>query len=316
MKKTLLIITSILMAGSSFGQRVYDTHEFTDMKWVMYTDYSGKFTADTLNPMRTGVDTSLMVGKYVRSDTMSFNFFKMRPSPSDSTWDFRGYHGPDPVTGQGPVATKKIKMKVFSTDPAATIELNVGIMMPDSNGVDSTVMSVHSQYRGFTTLRNQWEDVEFTFVYYQNKVLADTLINKIVVVFNPGIVTVDSLVNDSTARRVDTLYFDDFAGPEFYRRPAPINSIATLEKNGYELKQNMPNPSNGLTRFEYALKNPATVNLSIYNILGTKVEELVNQRMGAGRHNVEYDTSRLTKGMYYYTIKVGEHSQTRKMIVN
>jgi hypothetical protein len=316
MKRKLLIIACIFMAGSSFAQRVYDTFEAGEPKWVDYLDWSGKLSMDTINPMPLGLNSSLGAKRYVRDDTMSFNFFKMIPMPSDSTWDFRGYHGPNPITGLGPVASKKIKMKVYSSDSAATIELNAGIRMPDGNGVDSTVMSIHSQYRAFTTKRNQWEDVEFTFVYYQNESLADTSINKIVVVFNPDIITVDSLVNDPNARRIDTLYFDDFMGPEFYRRPKPISSIEQFAKNGYELKQNTPNPSNGITKFEYSLKSSSAVSLAVYSVLGKNVAVLVNGKKEAGKHVVDYDTSTLPKGIYYYTIKVGNLLETRKMIVN
>ena len=57
------------------------------------------------------------------------------------------------------------------------------------------------------------------------------------------------------------------------------------------------------------------VTLSVYNILGQKVATLVNKVENAGVHNIKFDASKLTSGVYIYRIQAGSFTQSRKMIL-
>ena len=57
------------------------------------------------------------------------------------------------------------------------------------------------------------------------------------------------------------------------------------------------------------------VDLSIYNLLGQKVVTLVSEKQKAGYHQVEWNASGLTSGVYYYQLKVGEFQDVKKMIL-
>ncbi|MDA3837759.1 MAG: T9SS type A sorting domain-containing protein [Candidatus Delongbacteria bacterium] len=85
--------------------------------------------------------------------------------------------------------------------------------------------------------------------------------------------------------------------------------------DNYELAQNYPNPFNNMTRIDYSLKSISDVKISVFNTQGQKVSELVNNKVGKGRHSVIFDGSRFNSGVYYYQLSIdGKMVDNRKMI--
>ena len=85
--------------------------------------------------------------------------------------------------------------------------------------------------------------------------------------------------------------------------------------DNYSLEQNYPNPFNNMTTIEYALDKISDVKISIFNTQGQKVSELVNNKVGKGRHSVMFNANRLNSGVYYYQLEVnGKKVENRKMI--
>ncbi len=83
----------------------------------------------------------------------------------------------------------------------------------------------------------------------------------------------------------------------------------------FSLGQNYPNPFNPSTVIEYQLPVNSEVSIEVYNLLGRRVATLVNERKPAGHHNVTFDASGLSSGVYVYRIRSGEFVQTRKMML-
>jgi hypothetical protein len=81
----------------------------------------------------------------------------------------------------------------------------------------------------------------------------------------------------------------------------------------FALGQNYPNPFNPSTRIEYSLKTASHVTLNIVNILGQTVETLVDEKQEAGDHFKVFDASKLSSGIYFYTINAGGFKATKKM---
>ncbi len=85
--------------------------------------------------------------------------------------------------------------------------------------------------------------------------------------------------------------------------------------NSYLLKQNYPNPFNPSTNISFELPKSAFVNLSIYNIKGQLVLKLVNQTLSQGIHEVEFNGENVSSGIYFYSLKTADFSQTQKMML-
>lgn len=83
--------------------------------------------------------------------------------------------------------------------------------------------------------------------------------------------------------------------------------------NEYKLEQNYPNPFNPSTTISFNLANSGSTSLKIYDVIGNQVVELVNGNLEAGWHKVDFDASKLTSGIYFYTLTSGSFTETRKM---
>ena len=84
----------------------------------------------------------------------------------------------------------------------------------------------------------------------------------------------------------------------------------------FALRQNYPNPFNPTTIINYELPITNDVELSIYDLLGQKVATLVSEKQNAGYHQIEWDASHFSSGVYFYTIQAGnEFAETKKMLL-
>jgi hypothetical protein len=78
---------------------------------------------------------------------------------------------------------------------------------------------------------------------------------------------------------------------------------------------NYPNPFNATTSIKYNLPDPADVIIEIFDILGCKVETLIQGEQQAGYHQITWDASGHSSGMYFYRIQAGEYAEARKMLL-
>lgn len=81
------------------------------------------------------------------------------------------------------------------------------------------------------------------------------------------------------------------------------------------LGQNYPNPFNGSTSIDYVLATSSEVTIEITDITGKQVMLLHEGNRPAGNHKIMINASNLQSGMYFYTVKAGQFTETRQMIV-
>ncbi|NIS48610.1 MAG: T9SS type A sorting domain-containing protein [Aliifodinibius sp.] len=86
------------------------------------------------------------------------------------------------------------------------------------------------------------------------------------------------------------------------------------------LAQNYPNPFNSTTVIRYALPKMSDVKLIIYNVLGQKVRTLLNDRVEAGYHSIEWDGrndigAQAASGIFVYRLKAGNQIISKKMLL-
>jgi hypothetical protein len=104
-----------------------------------------------------------------------------------------------------------------------------------------------------------------------------------------------------------------------YESPLALPSAISYDGNRipdkFVLYQNYPNPFNPMTHIRFNLPRSQDVQLIVYDILGRRVSILLNEKMGAGSHDVQWDASDFPTGIYFYRIRAGEFVQTNKMIL-
>jgi hypothetical protein len=83
----------------------------------------------------------------------------------------------------------------------------------------------------------------------------------------------------------------------------------------FTLVQNYPNPFNPSTSIKYSLAAQSLVSLKVYDILGSEVATLVNTVQGTGAYEVNFNASNLASGLYFYTLKAGNFTSTKKMML-
>lgn len=90
-----------------------------------------------------------------------------------------------------------------------------------------------------------------------------------------------------------------------------------IPANRYQVMQNYPNPFNPLTNINYLLPKESQVTLSVYDVLGNHVAELVNGYQNAGNYEVSFSSNnlKLTSGTYFYKLQAGEFVNVKKMLL-
>lgn len=83
----------------------------------------------------------------------------------------------------------------------------------------------------------------------------------------------------------------------------------------FELYQNYPNPFNPITNIQFQIPNSGFVSLKVYDVIGKEVATLVDEYKPAGMHNVQFTMNNLTSGIYFYQLKAGSFTETKKMIL-
>ena len=93
-----------------------------------------------------------------------------------------------------------------------------------------------------------------------------------------------------------------------------VEEVAGLPVN-FKLDQNYPNPFNPTTVINFTIPKDGNVTLKVYNALGEEVATLVNEFKNASNYKVDFNASNLTSGVYFYTLKTDNFTQTKKMLL-
>lgn len=106
-----------------------------------------------------------------------------------------------------------------------------------------------------------------------------------------------------------------YNGEEILSEKEVVLEIVAPEQT--KIGQNYPNPFNPSTVIEYQLKQKEQVRLNVFNMLGQRVVELVNEEQEAGVYKVEFNTARynLSSGVYVYQLIAGDYKESKKMLL-
>ncbi len=96
----------------------------------------------------------------------------------------------------------------------------------------------------------------------------------------------------------------------------PVGIIKNSEvAETYSLQQNYPNPFNPSTNIKFSITEKSYTELSIYNALGERVDNIVSEVLNTGSYEVTWNSGNYPSGVYYYTLKSGSFTKSQKMIL-
>lgn len=107
----------------------------------------------------------------------------------------------------------------------------------------------------------------------------------------------------------------DAARQFLYSETGVDDQSSVLLPQSTDLNQNYPNPFNAQTVISYDLPCQSEVRLDIYDILGRQIETLIDGNQTAGTHQVIWNASDVSSGVYFYKLTTGEFEKSHKMIL-
>ncbi len=145
------------------------------------------------------------------------------------------------------------------------------------------------------------------------------LISKISLVENTYVKNL--LANQKYYWRVRAIGFEGSSGPWSEIWIFNTSNYTSMEGNNlnipeeFKLYQNFPNPFNPGTTIEFDLPERSYVKLVVYDVLGREIQRLVDKELDEGRYRVDFNTSNLSSGIYFYVLDAGRFRAVKKMIL-
>ncbi|HKB87481.1 MAG TPA: NosD domain-containing protein [Ignavibacteriaceae bacterium] len=100
-----------------------------------------------------------------------------------------------------------------------------------------------------------------------------------------------------------------------YEFQSPAGIINTKVIKEYNLSQNYPDPFNPSTNIIYRVKNEGFVSLKVYNVTGSEIAVLVNEKKSPGEYQINFNGTNLSSGVYIYQLRTENFVQSRKMML-
>lgn len=104
----------------------------------------------------------------------------------------------------------------------------------------------------------------------------------------------------------------------FYLDTLNVIGIVNINSNipdNFTLGQNYPNPFNPQTKIKFSIKQTSFAEMKIFDILGREVKTLVNENLKAGEYEATFNAASLPSGIYFYTLRTADFTETRKMVL-
>ena len=117
----------------------------------------------------------------------------------------------------------------------------------------------------------------------------------------------NSVISGSYSYRLKQV---DYDGTFEYSNEVYVDVTPSMD---YALQQNYPNPFNPSTKIRFTIPQASVVNLTVFNAIGEQVKALVNNYYEAGSHEVIFNASNLTSGIYFVRMESGSFVSTRKI---
>ncbi|MCA1761784.1 MAG: T9SS type A sorting domain-containing protein [Cryomorphaceae bacterium] len=209
MKKIYFTLLGLLiLTTQANAQDVWDN--FEDIRVANYGFINGVFIPYNENPDQTGANTSQVAAEYSRNAAEEFDVLILNGVMADVT---------DYATG-----VKTMSIDVWSPEAGKTVQITLENTAIAENPYPA---GRHSEYQATTTVAEQWETLEFELTGTPDGSVAPTILNQLVLLFDPG------------SNNGDTYYFDNLNGPELANNPCTDVTPDPSILNDFECNQNV-----------------------------------------------------------------------------
>ncbi len=173
-------------------------------------------------------------------------------------------------------------------------------------------------YGWWVASSNRCKDTPYVIIYDQGRdtIRVDQTVNHATwnylgeYTFSPGR---DTVIISDAGTQGEYAVADAIA---FQTVETQIDEYKTPNRKLFSLVKNYPNPFNASTKIEFKLNKSSRINLSVYNINGREVKEiLANSFYSAGYHTVNFNGKGLSSGLYFYELSTLETKIRRKMLL-
>jgi Outer membrane protein Omp28/Secretion system C-terminal sorting domain len=135
---------------------------------------------------------------------------------------------------------------------------------------------------------------------------------------SPQVANIDNCVLNIFVYKLGTNISTDYYIQQSMKTPVTgVTGIVNQNTTplSYDLSQNYPNPFNPTTNFNFSIPKSGNVSLKFYDVLGNEVQTYVDGFLTSGTYSVEFDGSNLSSGVYFYTLKADNFSETKRMVL-
>ncbi|MCP3683716.1 MAG: T9SS type A sorting domain-containing protein [bacterium] len=185
-------------------------------------------------------------------------------------------------------------------------DVEIKDMLPDITGLvrnsddQEPIYSVHIQLSGIDTLD--------TWTNRQGRYSVGSVISGTYNVSFSHELYRDTVIYDVEISDQGTIQLD----VDLYPLPISVDDKNDIPQN-FSLSRNYPNPFNPSTTISYAIPERSNVRLEIFNVIGQRIDVLVDDNQSTGEYAVTWDASNYSSGVYFYRLTTGNHAQTKRM---
>ena len=259
---------------------------------IQFLSYEGSFTAT--NGVANGL-TSTDIGVSETSSTpigFSLQLNGTGVKYSDFTWATAA------AQTKGTANTTQALPVELTTFSASVSDQSVNLNWETATEVNNYGFEVQRQYQVSSSKNQDWENIGFVEGHGNSN--------------SPKYYSYSDKSVEASGKYFYRLKQVDIDGTFEYSDQVEANLGAP---NKYELNQNFPNPFNPMTSIQFNIPQDNQVRLNVFNVLGEKVAELLNDNISAGYHSVNFDASHLNSGIYFYKLETNNFTQIRKMML-
>lgn len=136
---------------------------------------------------------------------------------------------------------------------------------------------------------------------------------------NFGLILVGDESDSATAKRFSSRHNPNEGDRPMllveYTGEATSADVVSERPQTVQLNQNYPNPFNPSTTISFSVPEASFTEITVYDMLGRKLQSLLSERVQAGQHSITFDASNLSSGVYMYTLQTESQRLTRRLTV-